>query len=305
MKKIQFSTLFVLFTLSSMFLSGAFAATACAAITREISGYGFNTKFKLFNRLSQSFPIFSGANWLRENRLAANDSTHFAKDVLDSRGMNLEIAQGTLDSITETDRPLIIAANHGSGFFEALAILKLALSKRSGVKILGIGRGPVTGIDEYLFKIQNPDEPKRKSAHRAALKAMIQHMHDGGALIIFPSGSIAANLQADGRYTEPEFKDTFVSLARKTGADILPIFIETKNSKFFYRFRDYYYRHYESFGAKALGSFYNFLLVREFATKKNQTYQVKIGELIHADSFEGKSNSDIAAEIQQVIYGMR
>jgi putative hemolysin len=67
---------------------------------------------------------------------------------------------------------------------------------------------------------------------RENLKAIEKHLHDGGALIIFPAGEVSRFSPRgirDGRW-----KNGFIKFAEKTGAPIVPVHINARNSLFFY-----------------------------------------------------------------------
>ena len=250
-----------------------------------------------FQAASRHFPVLREANELREDREAANRPTNFARDLLDSMGVRRLMPPSAEDSIPPQGTPTIIIANHGSGFMEAAILLELALRKRSDVKLLGIERGGINGLDEHLLKIADPE----LRSTRGTLKEMVRHVRSGGALIIFPSGNIASVPDETGTMKEPPFKSSFVSLAKQTNAVVVPFFIELKNSPFYYKYRNFYLKRRHAL----LGTLYNFFLVREFLKFSDSTIEIKMDPPIHPNSWGSQDDSAIAKNIQEQIYRMR
>ena len=127
------------------------------------------------------------------------------------------------------DGSVVIAANHPIGSLDGLALLKAVGEIRSDVKVVANELlYAIEPLRSLLFPVNNMGG--RNS--RENLKAIEQHLQDGGALIIFPAGEVSRISPRgirDGRW-----KNGFIKFAEKTHSPIVPVHINARNSLFFY-----------------------------------------------------------------------
>jgi len=101
-----------------------------------------------------------------------------------------------------------------------------------------------------------------------SLKAADAHLRDGGCLLIFPAGKVAAIDIKTRRIEEHPWNRIVGQLVMRSNADFLPILVTGRNSWLFY----------------ALGLIHprlrTILLPREVSNKKNSTLQIQIGKII-------------------------
>ena len=132
------------------------------------------------------------------------------------------------EHIPQTGRVLIVA-NHPSGALDALALLHLVGSVRDDVRIVANDfLSVVPGIRDLLLPLRilgGRPTPESLQAVEAALERE-------ECVIVFPAGEVSRlgwRGIRDGRW-----RQGFVRFARATGAPVLPVRIEARNSALFY-----------------------------------------------------------------------
>lgn len=163
---------------------------------------------------------------------------------------------------------LIVVANHPIGSLDGLSILKLIYEIRKDVKIV---------VNDFLYSIENlrsffiPVDVFGNHLTRNSYEEIGKHLENEGAIIIFPAGEVSRLKWLT--VTDKKWNSGAVSFAKKYKSPILPIFIDGKNSWYFYLI---------STINKKLSTL---LLIHELFNKKDKTLSIIIGDPIPAKSF--------------------
>ena len=204
---------------------------------------------KIEQRLQQRFPHwFNGrrarlsrpllrtlGRWSRldevDRFLEANAHLHgfgFVSAALDYLGTRYSVDPAERARIPAHGR-LLVVANHPSGALDALALLDLVGSVRRDVRIVANDLlSVIDGLGDLILPVRIlGGRPSMESLHaiEAALEA-------GQCVIVFPAGEVA-RLGLRG-VTDGRWRRGFLRFARATGAPVLPIRVEARNSAFFY-----------------------------------------------------------------------
>ncbi|HEY0662124.1 MAG TPA: lysophospholipid acyltransferase family protein [Lysobacter sp.] len=124
---------------------------------------------------------------------------------------------------------LLIVANHPSGAIDALALLDLVGQVRSDVRIIA---NDLLSALEPMAGLLLPIRILGGSAGADSLRAVEAALEAEQCVIVFPAGEVARlGLRgvSDGRW-----RRGFLRFARATGAPVLPVRIEARNSALFY-----------------------------------------------------------------------
>ncbi|WP_084087226.1 GNAT family N-acyltransferase [Aerolutibacter daejeonensis] len=152
----------------------------------------------------------------------------FVQAALDYMQVRHEADSGELRRIPATGR-LLIVANHPSGALDALALLQQVGRVRRDVKIIANDLlASLDGLGGLLLPVRIIGG--RPSAQ--SLRAVEQALHAEQCVIIFPAGEVA-RLGLRG-VTDGRWRRGFLRFARATGAPVLPIRVEARNSALFY-----------------------------------------------------------------------
>lgn len=83
-------------------------------------------------------------------------------------------------------------------------------------------------IKEYVIEV-NPFGGKSATAQNvAAMKETIRHLKNGGCVGTFPSGTVSYLHVKDCCISDPEWNANIAQIARRTGANIVPVFLRAE-----------------------------------------------------------------------------
>lgn len=201
-----------------------------------------------FRRFAERYPHLSGFD--------------FVEQALDHFDFGVTVSDRERERIPAWGR-VVIVANHPIGSLDGLALLKLVAEVRRDVKVVA---NDVLSAVEPLRSLLLPVDNLGARTARDHLRAIEQHLLNDGAVIIFPAGEVSrmgATGVRDGRW-----RHGFLRFAAKTRAPILPLFVDARNSAFFYSL---------SVVAKPLSTLW---LVREMFKHNSQSVRVRIGQAI-------------------------
>lgn len=206
------------------------------------------------------------------------DSRKFIEHVFDEFDMSYSVSDKDFSKIPSEGR-VIIYANHPQGMLDGLLLLKLILRVRKDVKILAYETlNQIPQLKKFFIPIQ-----LSALLAKEPLTEAVNHLKNEGALIIFPAGVVSRlniNGIVDGRWGRG------VSfLAEKSSSDILPVFINGKNSPLFY---------FVSLLNKNLSTS---LLIHELFNKKGKTIELKIGNPFSGEVLKNFDNKKYAVKI--------
>ncbi|WP_045855558.1 GNAT family N-acyltransferase [Teredinibacter purpureus] len=161
---------------------------------------------------------------------------------------------------------VVIIANHPIGSLDGLALLKLISEVRTDVKILANDMlMNFEGLHELLIPLDNMNG----SSARKSYKRVIELLNQDEAIIVFPAGEVSRARPSGVK--DVLWRPGFLHFARKSGAPLLPVHIQAKNSLLFYGASALY---------KPLGTA---LLAHEMFNKHSTEIRFSIGELISPD----------------------
>jgi putative hemolysin len=164
---------------------------------------------------------------------------------------------------------VVIIANHPIGSLDGLALLKLVGQVRRDVKVVA---NEMLAAVEPLHNLLLPVDAFGSRSTRDNLRAIEQHLQNDGAVIIFPAGEVS-RMSATG-IKDGAWRHGFLHFATKTKSPILPMFVDARNSVFFYSL---------SIFAKPLSTLW---LVREMFKHNNKTMRVRIGQAIEFETYK-------------------
>ena len=164
---------------------------------------------------------------------------------------------------------VVIVANHPIGSLDGLALLKLVRELRPDVKV--VANDLLTAIGP-LRNLLLPVDNMGGNTARQNLRALGEFLNAEGALIIFPSGEVS-RLGPKG-IRDGRWHTGFLRVAASARAPIVPVFIDGRNSTFFYAL---------SFLARPLSTLW---LVREMFKQAKRCVDVRIGQPVSFSSYQ-------------------
>ncbi len=196
-----------------------------------------NTFTNPFKRLAiQAMELFTGKLHLlylirKFERGGVKFGQGFWKDALDVMGIELQTPQEQLDRIPKTG-PAIVVANHPHGLVDGMVLAETIGRVRTDYKILT--RSLLTGvnaIDQFMIPVPFPHEEDALQQNLEMRRKAMEHLKDGGVIVLFPSGVVAASETWFGPAIEQEWNPFTAKMIQRSGAAVVPIFFPGQNSR--------------------------------------------------------------------------
>lgn len=191
------------------------------------------------------------------------------------------------------DESVIFASNHPLGGMDGIAFMYALGKYRTDIRFL---------VNDILTNIKN-FEPmfvpvNKHGANSREVSKLIEETYAGNhAVLVFPAGLVSRK-QASG-ILDLEWKKSFVSKAKKYKKDVVPVYIEGRNSNFFYNLANF---------RKKLGIQSNiemFYLADEMFSQRGKKVVIHIGKPISYKYFDqSKSENEWAKEVKELVYQM-
>ena len=169
-----------------------------------------------------------------------------------------------------TQGRVVIVANHPIGSLDGLALLKMIGEIRPDVKAVA---NEMLYAIEPLRSLLLPVDNMNGRSGKEQLKAIKNHLSDEGAVIIFPAGEVSRMGPTgikDGRWNSG-----FLRFAKSRQAPILPVFVDGRNSIFFYSL---------SLLAKPISTLW---LIREMFKQAKNHVDISVGHMVYPEQYEG------------------
>ncbi|WP_038249048.1 GNAT family N-acyltransferase [Ghiorsea bivora] len=192
----------------------------------------------------------------------------FVEQILEHFDFSYTINAKELERIPSTGR-VVIVANHPLGTLDAAVLLKLVGQVRTDVKAVA---NQVLSSIQPIHGLLLPVDNMGGNTKPSQLKAVYQHLQHEGAVIIFPAGEVS-RLSPSG-IKDGKWNRSFLQIASASRAPILPIYVNGRNSAFFYAL---------SWLARPLSTLW---LVREMYKQAKRSVAVSIGKLIPVEALE-------------------
>ncbi len=198
----------------------------------------------------------------------------FYMKALRSTSCQFEVDTESFERIPK-EGPLIVVANHPRGALDGLLLGALLQGRRPDVKLLGNHlllhldgiRGSVIPVDPFGVE-------GSKQSNLRGMREVLRHLKANGCLCVFPSGEVSSFHLRERAVIDPAWSPHVVQLAIKSGASVLPLYFEGRNSLVF----------------QILGLLHprirTLLLARELCRASGEIIPVRVGKVITPDRLQ-------------------
>jgi putative hemolysin len=155
----------------------------------------------------------------------------FWAQALSVMGIDLETPRDEIANIPK-DGPLVITANHPHGLVDGMVLAELIGRVRTDYKILT--RSLLTGvgeIDDFMVPVPFDHEPDAIEKSLEMRRAAMDHLKQGGAIVLFPSGVVASADRMMGPAIERDWNPFTAKLIQRSGARVVPVCFPGQNSR--------------------------------------------------------------------------
>jgi putative hemolysin len=223
-------------------------------------------------------------------KMAGKNSVDAATAALDE--MHITIHATGLDQLPQGR--FMFVSNHPLGGLDGLALISL-LGNRYEHRIKFLVNDLLMAV-EPLRDVFLPVN-KYGSQSRAAAAGIEEALQSDNQFITFPAG-LCSRMQPDGTIADLPWQKAAVVHAVNYQRDIVPVYFDARNSKFFYRFAKW---------RKKLGIKFNIELIflpREMLKQSGTTQRIIIGQPISWESLDSRAPKKQAASLRDIVYSM-
>ena len=198
-----------------------------------------------------------------------------------------------IENLPSPDGRYIFVANHPLGGPDGIILISFLGQQYPNLKF------PVNDLLLNLKNLNNIFLAVNK--HGALAKDAVAAIENAYAsdcqMIMFPSGMVSR--KNDGIIQDLEWQKSFVAKAIQHHRDIVPIYIQGKNSNFFYNLANFRKRIHLNVNLEML------YLPKETFKKQGQSFTLKIGKPIPWESLDkSKKATEWAEEIRKKVYSL-
>ncbi|WP_370296408.1 lysophospholipid acyltransferase family protein [Poseidonocella sp. HB161398] len=157
----------------------------------------------------------------------------FWRRALDIMGIALHTPREQIERIPRTG-PLIVVANHPHGLVDGMILGELIGRVRQDYRILT--RSLLTGVDEikrFMLPVPFPHESDALQQNLEMRRKAMEHLGQGGAIVLFPSGVVASSQTWFGPALEAAWNPFTAKMIQRSGATVLPIRFPGQNSRWY------------------------------------------------------------------------
>ena len=206
--------------------------------------------------------------------------------------MDVKVDATGLDRLPEGR--FMFVSNHPLGGLDGLALISL-LGHRYDRRIKFLVNDLLMAV-EPLRDVFLPVNKYGKQS-RANASQIEEALNSDSQFITFPAG-LCSRMQPDGSIADLPWQKSAVVQAVNSQRDVVPVFFDARNSKFFYRFAKW---------RKRLGIKFNIELIflpKEMLKQRGATLHVLIGKPIPWSELDMSKPKQEAARLRDIVYAM-
>ena len=164
-------------------------------------------------------------------RSGAPFGSPFLPKAIRQMGISIDTPADEVARIPATG-PLVVVANHPHGLVDGMVMAELVNRVRPDFKILT--RSLLTGIPEvaeFMIPVPFPHEDNSRELGLQMRAKTMEHLKQGGVIIVFPAGKVACSETLFGPAIEAEWNVFTHKMIQRSGATIVPIHFTGRNSR--------------------------------------------------------------------------
>jgi putative hemolysin len=198
------------------------------------------------------------------------------------RSLNVEYDLSAEDAgKIPTSGPVVVVANHPFGAIDAVILGDILTNARSDARLLGNQwLAEVPEIRDWVIPFDGSDD----SRQMAAVKSCLRWLRSSGILGVFPSGAVSHLRMREAQISDPPWHPTVAAIVRRTGATVVPVFFEGRNSMVF------------QLAGLIHPALRTALLPKELLRRSNSKVAVRIGRPIGPDKLARYADNETVTE---------
>jgi len=206
---------------------------------------------------------------------AVAQGADFWREMMARYGLHLEVLGGSFDDVPATG-PLVMIANHPYGILDGLVMGYILSGLRQDFRIMAhavFRKAP--DVARVILPIDFAETPAAQRANIAMRGEAVEYLHAGGAIGVFPGGTVATAARPFDAPMDPAWRSFTARMIARTGATVVPVWFEGSNSRLF------------QLASHLHTSLRMALLLREFRARVDRPVRLVIGRPVPADQLQG------------------
>lgn len=211
------------------------APTLSGPFRLAISGEGVRQRLiRMVQPVIESALRFPTMNRIYRQIHARPDSRQFCDRALEALGVTVNITLGDAARIPSTG-PVVLIANHPMGGIDGLAMLSIMQRIRPDGRMVGnYMMSILPDLREAYFFVDPFGGEGAVRRNLATMRRSINWLLDGHMLATFPAGEVAHFRFRERAIVDPPWNDSIARIILRTGASVVPIYFEGRNSTLFH-----------------------------------------------------------------------
>ena len=153
--------------------------------------------------------------------------------IMEGYGVTIDIMQGELGDIP-VDQPFIVVANHPYGILDGLVMGSVLAQSGTNFKIIANDIfNKAREISDKILPISFKNTREAISLNLRTRKNAITHLSHGGAIGIFPGGTVSTSSKLFSQPADPSWRSFTAKMIFKSNALVVPIFFDGNTSRIF------------------------------------------------------------------------
>src|SRR6056297_3062571 len=153
----------------------------------------------------------------------------FWQVIVERYGLTLDVVGGHLDNVPR-EGPLVMIANHPYGILDGLMLGHILARTRGDFRILAhqVFRR-AQELNRVILPITFDETKEAMRQNIQTRKESLHYLGEGGAIGVFPGGTVATAARPFGRPMEPGWRGFTAKMVSRSGAAVVPVFFEGHN----------------------------------------------------------------------------
>ena len=157
----------------------------------------------------------------------------FWRVMMQRYGLSLNVVGGALDNIPQHG-PLIVIANHPYGILDGLIMGHILSAMRGDFRILAHQVFAASReLEQAILPVSFEQTRAAACKNLETRKSALRYLDEGGAIGIFPGGTVATAARPFGQPLDPVWRNFTARMIAQSGATVVPIFFDGQNSRWF------------------------------------------------------------------------
>ena len=206
------------------------------AAPREIS-YAWSVKTAAARALVKTIENITGRPRILKMALGYESEVeagrNFWEVMQDRYSIKMEFEGGGLENIPR-EGPLVMVANHPYGILDGLAMGRILSETREDFRIIAhVVFRKAEDLNRIILPIDFGETKEALAQNLKTRKVALKYLAEGGAIGIFPGGTVSTAPQPFGRAMDPIWKTFTARMIAKSKATVVPMYFHGTNSRLF------------------------------------------------------------------------